>query len=81
MAEKQREMDRIQAQYEVELAQLGELQQQFIKLELDYNRIMEERKREVWPWGRWGTQAVVSVTDWRLCSGRNGKRPKRRCSA
>ena len=47
MGEKQKEMDTIQAQYDVELAQLKELQDRFVDLELEYNTIMAQRKRDV----------------------------------
>ena len=49
MGEKQKEIDKIQAQYEIEAAQLKELRERFDGLEVEYNVIMEHRRKEVGP--------------------------------
>lgn len=46
MGEKQRELDNINQQYAVEKKQLTELEENFTKLEIEYNQIMEERRQE-----------------------------------
>ncbi|EGD76495.1 hypothetical protein PTSG_07612 [Salpingoeca rosetta] len=46
MGEKQRELDGIQQQYGAESKQLQELEERFNVLEIEYNRIMEERRAE-----------------------------------
>ena len=46
MGDKQRELDSIQRQYEAEAKQLSQLQERFSALEVEYNRIMDERRMD-----------------------------------
>ncbi len=79
MTEKQTEIEGIQVLYEEEKKQLAELEKKFQELEIEFNKIMEERRIQVrlqcldcWP---------CLLTCSRLfCSGRSGRRPSERCS-
>eukprot|EP01147_Barroeca_monosierra_P010755 gene10755-2842_t len=81
MGEKQRELDNINQQYAVEKKQLTELEENFTKLEIEYNQIMEERRqeREQKQFAEEGMQrliraAIVIQTCWRSYRSRKAAR-------